>query len=81
MKKSNGSLSSSSQESYRLAGRSSVLNFQEHLGKKRGPARQTEINLDKFRESIFYIDIFRVGNIYSGKFRDGKYILDIFRED
>ena len=28
--------------------------FQEHREKKRGPARQEEINLDKFRKRIFF---------------------------
>ena len=45
----------------------------------RGPARQTEINLDKFRKRIF-LDIFRVGNIYLGKIRESKKFLGKFRQ-
>ncbi len=33
--------------------------FQEHSAKKGGPARETEINLDKFRDGQSILDIFR----------------------
>ena len=45
--------------------------FQENQGKKRGPARQTERKIDKFKEGKSILDIFRVSNIYLGKFREG----------
>ena len=65
MNKSNRSLSSSSRKIQ-------CPDFQENQGKKRGPARQTERKIDKFKEGKSILDIFRVSNIYLGKFREGK---------
>jgi hypothetical protein len=40
------------------SGRSSVL-ISKSIAQKRGPARETEINLDKFRQDKIILDIFR----------------------
>ncbi len=79
MKKSNRLQRSSRQESYRLAVRTIQCPYIQEHAQKRGPARETEINLDKFREGKINLDKFRADKIYLGKFREDKINLDIFR--
>ncbi len=61
------------------SGRSSVLISKSIIAQKRGPARETEINSDKFRQEKINLDEFRSDKIFLGKFRQDKIILEIFR--